>query len=193
MEAKDKGVGIEPIGKAAFDAVYEENVDIVYKTALRYTQNHHAAEEITQNAFLKFYTVMDHSRLKAARPWLILTAKNMSLNWKRDGKWEYPVGEFTEEQQEEISVHVESPENIFMRKVLEQESAELTGDIFALLYEKNRRWYEAVTLAYVMEKPQKEVAELLGMDLEALHSMLYRAKQWIRTYYEARYNELDKA
>lgn len=193
MEAKDKGVGIEPIGRAAFDAVYEENIEIVYRTALKYTGNHHAAEEITQNVFLKFYTVMDHTRLKAARPWLILTTKNMSLNWKRDGKWEYPVEEFTEEQEVEISNGIESPEDVFMRKLLERESAELTGDIFAVLYEKNQRWYEAVTMAYVMEKPQKEVAEYLNMDIEALHSLLYRAKKWIRSYYEERYKELDNA
>lgn len=192
MEAKDKSVGIEPTGKAAFDAVYEENVEIVYRTALKYTGNHHSAEEITQNVFMKFYTAMDNIRLKAARPWLILTTKNMSLNWKRDGKWEYPVGEFTEDQEGEISGDIKSPEDIFMRRLLEQESAELTEDIFAVLYEKNRRWYEAVTMAYVLEKPQKEVAAYMNMDIKSFHSMLYRAKQWIREYYEKRYEELNE-
>ena len=33
---------------------------------------------------------------------------------------------------------------------------------------------------YLLEKPQKEVAREMGISLEVLHSMLYRAKKWIR-------------
>jgi len=43
----------------------------------------------------------------------------------------------------------------------------------------------------VLEKPQKEVAETMGMDLESFHSMLYRAKQWIREKYKERYDKLQ--
>ena len=31
----------------------------------------------------------------------------------------------------------------------------------------------------------------MGMDLESFHSMLYRAKQWIREKYKERYDKLQ--
>ena len=43
------------VGKADFDAIYRENVGYVYATAVKYTKNHHTAEEIVQNVFLKYY------------------------------------------------------------------------------------------------------------------------------------------
>ena len=47
----------------------------------------------------------------------------------------------------------------------------------------NPSWYEAVTITYVLEKPQKEVAEIMGVKLETLHSMLYLSLIHIYTVY----------
>ena len=57
----------------------------------------------------------------------------------------------------------------------------------------NERWYEAVTLTYCLEKSQREVAEIMGVSVEVLHSMLYRAKKWIRKNYEDQFELLSKA
>ena len=113
------------------------------------------------------------------------------MNWRRDTAREYLVAEFTEEEERRISKSVEDPEEILIRRLKETEFTELTGDIFAALYRKNQRWYDAITIVYVLEKPQKEVAETMGMDLESFHSMLYRAKQWIREKYKERYDKLQ--
>ena len=75
-------MGTEDEGKAAFDAIYEKNMNSVYHAALRYSGNHHAAEDITQTVFLKFYKNMDHVNLKAANSWLLTAAKNTALNYK---------------------------------------------------------------------------------------------------------------
>ena len=64
-------------------------------------------------------------------------------------------------------------------------------DIFGELYRMNERWYDAITITYLLEKPQKEVAEELGVSLEILHSMLYRAKRWIRKKYREEYDRLS--
>ena len=44
-----------------------------------------------------------------------------------------------------------------------------------------------------MKSQQKDVAREMGISLEVLHSMLYRAKKWIRKNYEKRYRYLDEA
>ena len=181
----------ETEGRGVFDSIYEANIETIYLTAKRYTRNHHAAEEIAQDTFLKLFRNMEHTNIEAAKPWLILTAKYAAMNWRRDTAREYLVAEFTEEEERRISESVEDPEEILIRRLKEKEFTELTGDIFAALYCKNQRWYDAITIVYVLEKPQKEVAETMGMDLESFHSMLYRAKQWIREKYKERYDKLQ--
>lgn len=42
-------MSVESIGKVAFDVIYEDNVEIVYKVAAKYCGNHHTAEEIAQS------------------------------------------------------------------------------------------------------------------------------------------------
>ena len=78
-------------------------------------------------------------------------------------------------------------------KLKERASRGTCKDIFSALYDLNPSWYEAVTITYVLEKPQKEVAEIMGVKLETLHSMLYRAKKWIRKHFEEQFDHLNKA
>ncbi len=179
---------VKSIGKTAFSAIYEANVDCVYHTALYYSGNHHAAEEITQNVFVKLYINMDNVNMKAVNTWLLTTVKHMALNYKRDNERITLIEEviFKDEPGESL-------EDGFIRKLREKEHRELAENIFSELYHVNERWYDAVMITYFLEKPQKEVAEAMGVSLEVLHSMLYRAKQWIRRNYEEKYRHLDKA
>ena len=181
---------VESQGRDAFYSIYEANVEAVYLTAKKYVKNHYAAEEITQDTFLKLFQNMEHTNTEAAKPWLILTAKYAAMNWKRDAQWEYSVAEFTEDEELMISDSDENPEEILIRKLRESEYIELTGDIFAALYRKNVRWYDAITISYVLEKPQTEVAEMMGMEIESFYSMLYRARKWIKENYEKRYEKI---
>lgn len=48
-------MSVESIGKVAFDVIYEDNVEIVYKVAAKYCGNHHTAEEIAQSVLYKLY------------------------------------------------------------------------------------------------------------------------------------------
>lgn len=183
-------MGAEAKDKAAFAAIYKENFEIVYRVAMKYSENHHAAEEIAQNVFLKLYLNIEHINVDAARAWLIMTAKNMALNLKRDRAKEYLVEEFNEEGERILADMDTDPEEVFLRMVKEQGLVELKEDIFAALYAKNSRWYDAITISYVLEKPQKEVADNMGVSLKVLHSMLYRARQWIADNYREKYEHL---
>ncbi len=179
---------VKSIGRAAFDAVYESNADVVYRTALYYSGNHHAAEEITQTVFLKLYINMEHVNMKVVRSWLITTAKYAALNYNRDSLREIPTEETVVKKE-----YVESLEDGYIKKLREKEYQELAGNIFAELYRVNERWYDAVTITYFLEKPQKEVAEIMGISLEVLHGILYRAKQWIRKNYAEEFAYLNDA
>ena len=55
-------MSVESIGKVAFDVIYEDNVELVYKVAAKYCGNHHTAEEIAQSVSPQFlYLILDYS------------------------------------------------------------------------------------------------------------------------------------
>ena len=182
-------MGVKSIGKTAFDAVYEANVKIVYRTALHYSDNDcYAAEEITQEVFLKLYMNMENINMEAINSWLLITTKHMALNYHRDRGREIADEEIALKMEPVVDIEEE-----FFAKLRRKECHELAETIFSRLYEENKRWYEAVTITYFLEKPQKEVAEIMGVSLTVLHSMLYRAKQWIKKNYEDEFDYLNKA
>lgn len=179
------------IDKVAFDAIYEDKADGVYQTALHYSRNHHAAEEIVQAVFVKLYLNMDNINEKAIGSWLLTTARNMAINWERDLKREVLTEDFECCTAEDIT-DMNNLEDAFIKKICDEEYRELAKEIFTELYHLNPRWYEAVTITYVLEKPQKEVAEIMGVKIEVLHSILYRAKKWIKKNYEEQFEHLRK-
>ena len=170
----------EDVKKAEIDRLYKENVSKVYRTALYYVEDHYVAEEIVQEVFLKLYDNLGDICMESVPAWLITTAKNMAKNYLRDSKWETPMEEVPEQ---EVPYSSEG--------LRQKECRELHDTIFADLYEKNSRWYEAVTVSYTLDKPQKEVAEKMGISVDTLYSTLYRAKQWIKKYYEEQFHQLD--
>ncbi|GFI43054.1 ECF RNA polymerase sigma factor SigE [Lachnospiraceae bacterium] len=184
---------VELTTKADFKVIYEENFERVYKTAVKYSGNHHSAEEIVQNVFLKLYLNIDNVEREAAMAWLLLTTKYMALSLKRDRKREFLVEEMEGEAEVTLSESVENPEEFLVKKMKQQQFMEFRKGIFDALYKKNPRWYEAITITYILEKPQKEVAEYMDVTLDVLHSILYRAKQWIRENYAEEYAHLNKA
>lgn len=58
--------------------------------------------------------------------------------------------------------------------------------------EKNSRWHDAVLFAYYMDIPQERVAEMMGVRIGVLHSILHRAKVWIRKTYGVEYEEMNR-
>lgn len=178
----------EDVKKAEIDRLYKENVSKVYRTALYYVEDHYVAEEIVQEVFLKLYDNLGDICMESVPAWLITTAKNMAKNYLRDSKWETPMEEVPEQ---EVPYSSEGLDAQLIEVLRQKECCDLKDTIFADLYEKNSRWYEAVTVSYTLDKPQKEVAEKMGIPLDTLHSTLYRAKQWIKKYYEEQFHQLD--
>lgn len=189
MEGIGISSGTDSVGNVDFEKVYEENVSAVYRTALYYSKKEDVAEEITQEVFLKLYISKENVNVEAINAWLITTARNMVWNHKRDTCHEVPGGDFFEEGK--TVLRSDSAEDEVMAILRDRKYHRFVEDIFSDLYRINERWYDAITITYLLEKPQKEVAEELGVSLDILHSMLYRAKQWIRKKYREEYDRLS--
>lgn len=172
-----------------FDEVYEKYKNLVLKAAYTYSGNFDVAEDITQNTFLQLYIYYNDMNRSNIKSWLYTTAKNYALNYKKRAVREVPDDEIAGEAQE----IVESAEYEFMEELKDLERHELHEKIFTALMERNKRWYEAMTLVYYLEIPQAKVAEEMGIRIEVLHSLLHRARTWIKKEFGVEYDELNRS
>lgn len=165
-----------------FNEIYEQYKNLILKAAYTYSGSYNAAEDITQDTFLKLYMGYDSMKKKNISSWLFTTAKNAALNYRKKHSREIF----------EIDENWDSEEEQFLEDELQKQRLELHEKIFTNLMEKNERWYDAIVLVYYMEMPQAKAAELMGIRLEVLHSLLHRAKKWIKKKYGTEYEEMNR-
>ena len=67
---------IKSIDMNAFDAVYDAYAEKVYRISLYYSKDHHAAEDITQMVFMKWYTCRENVNVDRVEAWIKATAKH---------------------------------------------------------------------------------------------------------------------
>lgn len=129
-----------------FNEIYEQYKNLILKAAYTYSGSYSAAEDITQDTFLKLYMGYDSMKKKNISSWLFTTAKNAALNYRKKHSREIF----------EIDENWDS--------------------------EEDTEKYEA----------QVKAAELMGIRLEVLHSLLHRAKKWIKKKYGTEYEEMNR-
>ena len=174
-----------------FTEIYEEYKNLVLKAAYIYSGNNYdAAEDITQDTFIKLYTGFEDLKHGNISSWLFTTAKNAALNYKK--KHDREILQIDDETHQTEEPLRESAEDEYAENELERSRRELHEKIFAELMEKNPRWYEAVILVYYLEIPQAKAADMMGIRLPVLHSILHRARKWINRTFGAEYEEMKR-
>lgn len=179
------------MNEIVFNDIYDKYGKTVWKTAMYYSGNQMNADEITQLTFVKLLLGYDEIQNKdAIESWLLTTARRLAYSQWRKRKTEAPMDDT------ELSVYMNgeeagSEEVIFMQEHRKKE-IKFADNMLEELYRHNSKWYDAVIHAYVLEIPQKEIANEMGIRLEAFQSMLFRAKKWIKEKYEEKYKEMEK-
>lgn len=188
-ELGDENMNIQMIRWLFVKSLYQVYEEEVYKTCLYFAKDEHIAKDMTQKTFLSIYDHYDNIRPGRIKPYLIRTAKNMTMNFLRDFKRlrEGQIDDLNEEDLKVLSV-----EDLYIRKESVELARELGRDILTRLYHKNKRWYDLIVMAYYFEIPQDEIAKQLGVDADVVYSRLYRAKQWIRKNYQKEYDRYMK-
>lgn len=184
-------MGREFTGESAFVDAYSEYFDVVYREALRYSGNHHVAEEIAQDAFFMAYVQNGNESKQQIKAWMLMLAKYRAMNYIRDHKREVSLEEITMSEDKYPDALVDdSSEEYVIAMLKKQDFRKLGIDIFRELYQKKARWYQAVTLVYYVDMPQKEAAKQMGVILYALEGMLKRARKWMIKRYKDEYDRL---
>lgn len=178
--------------KLTYHEVYEKYKNLVLKVAYAYSGDYDAAEDIMQNTFLKLYMYFEDMHQGNLKSWLYTTAKHMAINHRKRMNRELFESEAADGSFTMDSIPTRSVEDEFLMSSRDLEIAILHEKIFVEILEKNPRWYEALRLIYMMEVPQKKVADEMGISINVLHSLLHRAKEWIRKEYGVEYHEMNR-
>lgn len=172
-----------------FNEMYIRYKDHVYRIALHYTDNDNgAAEEVMQNVFLELLICIKEIREETVESWLSILTKNMALNYLGKANRENPFGEIDIlENCQEVD---KAAESYFNEKERRRLLLEFSEKLFSDLKGKNERWYEAFCLLYGLEKSLKETAEIMGISVQVLNALLYRARKWTQEKYKKEYENL---
>lgn len=175
-----------------FDSIYESYALDVYHACLHLTKNDDLAQEMTQQAFVKFFECYETNNPKCVKAYLIRIARNLTLNYYRHAKYEVQnIDNDEEDDSLKWEPATESLEEAYFQDALREMKVELTADILANLKGHHEGWYEIIHMMFYMEKSHDEIAEELGITKDVLYSRLRRAKLWIRKNYEERFKNIE--
>jgi RNA polymerase sigma-70 factor (ECF subfamily) len=138
--------------------------------------NHHDAEEVAQEVFLKAHQKqqnMDPTELMLWRPWLVRVSINACRDRRRSGWWKWWRGPDEEYQEAVYPTSSKTPEQALL-------SRETAGCIWRAFQQLSQRQQEVFALRYVDEWSTEEVAEMLGITTGSVKRYLFRAVHHLR-------------
>jgi RNA polymerase sigma-70 factor (ECF subfamily) len=158
----------------AFSQLYALYAELVYNTALHYLGQKEDAEEVCQDVFLQLYQSADQFRGEASlKTWIyrICINKSLSLIRKRQAKrslWSRLLSS------DKIPEQGHEDQNLAL------EQAETHQQLFKAIQQLNEAQRTAFILAYWEELPQREIAQIMNLNLKAVESLLSRAKEKLK-------------
>lgn len=156
----------EKYNRMDYETVVNQNIDIVYRTALSYCKNTYDAEEVVQNTFAKFLqtdtTFQDETHI---RKWLVRVAVNECKNmWK--SFWRKNVSSIDDLN--------------FEPEYKEKESKKLLDEVFKL----PPKYRIVIHLYYYEGYSVKEIASLLNISISNVQIRLMRARNKLKNQIE---------
>ncbi|MDD3140862.1 MAG: RNA polymerase sigma factor, partial [Lachnospiraceae bacterium] len=184
---REAGMKRKRFEKAQLEKLYLENHKKVFFAAFSQLNNKHIAEDIMQTTFCKLLASHDYPEDNThVKAWLLTVAVNEAKNYKKK-----QAKEVLKEDIGFCSLNCSSVEDDFFCRYKVEEQKRLGSIILRTLQELNTLWYEAIILVYILRIPQKIIAQQLGISERALHSRLFRAREWIKKNYKELYDNLD--
>lgn len=165
-----------------FETVFKRYYPLVYQLAYRCTGQREEADDIAQEAFLRFYrTPPRETSEQARRAWLCRVATNLGLNalrsrQRRISREEHTTGSVESTAPEDTTC--QNPE----QHVIDNEQAALVRSVLAELPERQQSYIllRSIGLSYA------EIALATGVAPASVGSLLARAEREFRRRYHER-------
>lgn len=153
----------------AYQVIVKRHFEKIYALAFRMVRQGADAEDIAQDVFFKLWTNRDKWQRDGAQvsTWLYRVALNRSIDFKRR-----PKGEALENAPE-IEDRAPNAVTLIQRSQTSQMLKEATSNL-------SDQQQAALALFYQQDLSNAEAAEVLGISVNAMESLLKRARQKLR-------------
>ncbi|MEO8377750.1 MAG: RNA polymerase sigma factor, partial [Candidatus Sumerlaeota bacterium] len=144
-----------------FSALVREHYVTMYSVALARLKQREAAEDLTQEVFLRAFLQYPVAKGRGAlKPWLLCVTRNLAIDWLRRGQvMSAVVVDIPLHEMEDHSMGSDKAPNAREQAIGEQEAKELDRSLSALTDEQR----EVVLLHYAAGLTKREIAERLGV------------------------------
>ena len=151
--------------------VYEKYHRELYLYIYSLSRNHHIAEDLTQETFLKALLSLpeEHGNIRA---WLYMVARNLFFNYRKKASRNVSLEEEMKRSDEEKDLLANMIEN--ERKL----------QLYRALKKLDMKKREILLLQYFGDLSQKEIAAVLHITPENVRVLAYRAKKELKKYME---------
>ncbi len=158
------------------EEIYSMYKNKVYNLALQYVQNIEDAEEITQDVFVNIHLSLAQFKHNAElSTWIYKITINKSLDYIKMKKRKKRFGLITSLfHQESNEPRMDVTE--FNHPGVQMENKEATKKIFNAINALRDKQRTAIILSKIEQKSQKEIAEIMQLNIGAVESLIARAK-----------------
>ncbi len=158
------------------EEIYSMYKNKVYNLALQYVQNIEDAEEITQDVFVNIHLSLAQFKYNAElSTWIYKITINKSLDYIKMKKRKKRFGLITNLfHQESNEPRMDVTE--FNHPGVQMENKEATKKIFNAINALRDNQRTAIILSKIEQKSQKEIAEIMQLNIGAVESLIARAK-----------------
>ncbi len=172
---------------SAFEDIYEELFKKVFNLVISYVQHVEDAEEVCQDIFVKVHQEMNQFEERSKlSTWVYRIAVNASLDYlryKNRAKRKAFFLPIFSGQSETASFEIPD----FYHPGIAIEKQELSRYLYGAINLLPENQKSAFILCFVEEMPQRQVADIMELNLKAVESLLQRAKHKLRNVLENEY------
>jgi RNA polymerase sigma-70 factor (ECF subfamily) len=176
----------------AYQELVAQTSGRIYNIALGLLQNKEDAEDITQEVFVEVYqSVSRFSEKSKLSTWIyrIAVSKSLELIRRRSRKKRTGIILSLFGRENHLNVTNNSP---FYHPGVKLENKERAAVLFRAIEQLPDRQRVAFTLHKLENLNYAEIAEITGISLSSVESLMFRAKQNLRKYLSSYYDQNEK-
>jgi len=151
------------------DGIYQSHVGDVYRYLLSLCHEHHLAEDVMQETFLRAYLYLEDCPAEKIKPWLFRVARNALVDVMRKSKWSQP----REREFFDSVADGPRPEEEFLR-------SEQLREIWRVVDSLPDRQRQAIVLVDFNGLSYEEAAAVMDITPGYFKLLLFRARQKAR-------------
>ncbi|MDR1524441.1 MAG: sigma-70 family RNA polymerase sigma factor [Tannerella sp.] len=165
--------------ESAFSKVYSAYAQDLYSYGLSYNNNRDLIKDCIQDVFINIFNKRDILRREDFHLYLIKSFRNELYRAFRDAKETV----LPEDAEEELLTN-ESPEELYIDKEREESINNNVRMALSILTPNQR---EVMNLRFIEDLSVKEIAEIMGINVQSVQNIIQRATNKIRERFRLRH------